>query len=124
MDDVMSLLEARLTPRACDAGRAGWRRQSWLTVVHWQRRCAPLVCGVLPACFRVDRITYLAMTRATHRPPLTPLRRRHPARIVARHDVARWREQHIMTALPGTAECDGRGLPDLIVPVDLPHERV
>src|SRR5438128_8755232 len=105
------------SPLAYDAGRAGWRQRSWLTAEHRQHRCAPLLCRVLPALFRVGRITHRAVTRATHRTTLPPLRGGHPAGIRARHDVARRCELDIVTALPCTAKCDGLSLPDLIMPV-------
>src|SRR5712691_7574677 len=89
---------------------------------RWRSRCAPTLCGGLPACFRVGRRTHLAVTRATHRTTVPPLSRGHPARIIARHDVARRGELDIVTALPGTAKGDRLGLPDLIMPVGLSYE--
>src|SRR5262249_14094299 len=62
------------------------------------------------------------MTGATHGTPLPPLGRRDPARIRARDNVARWGELHIVAAVSGTAQRHRLGLPDLIMPVSLPHE--
>ena len=80
--------------------------------------------GVLPARFRVGRITHRALTRATHRATLPPLGGSDPAPLVAHDDVARGRELYIVTALACTAKCDRLRLPDLIMPVGLPHKRV
>src|SRR5262249_62435816 len=70
----------------------------------------------------VRRIRYRAMTGATHGAPLPPLGRRDPARIRARDNVARWGELHVVAAVSGTAQRPRLGLPDLIMPVGLPHE--
>src|SRR5438445_482065 len=45
-----------------------------------------------------------------------------PALTVARDEVARWRELHVVTALSCTAKRDRCGLPDLIMSVCLPYE--
>src|SRR5215475_10475595 len=102
------------SPLACDAGRAGWRQRSGLTAEPREHQGAPLLCRVLPALFCVGRITHRAVTRATHRTTLPPLRGGHPAGMRACHDVARRRELDIVTALPCTAQGDGLRLPDLI----------
>jgi len=64
------------------------------------------------------------MTGATHGTPLPPLGRRDPAPIRARDNVARWGELHVVTAVAGTAQRHRLGLPDLIMPVGLPHQCV
>src|SRR5262252_6547543 len=78
--------------------------------------------GLLPAVLGVRRIPYRAMTGATHGTPLPPLGRRDPARIRARDNIARWGELHVVTAVACTAQRHRLGLPDLIMPVGLPHE--
>src|SRR5919204_1543222 len=85
----------------------------------------PSLCArgcLLPAVLCVRRIPYRAMTGATHGTPLPPLGRRDPAPILARDNVARWGELHVVTASAGTAQRHRLGLPDLIMPVSLPHE--
>src|SRR4029450_5217502 len=77
---------------------------------------------LLPAVLGVRRIPYRAMTGATHGTPLPPLGRRDPAPILARDNVARWGELHVVTASAGTTQRHRLGLPDLIMPVSLPHE--
>ena len=54
---------------------------------------------LLPAVLGVRRIPYRAMTGATHGAPLPPLGRYNPARILARGNVARWGELHVVTAV-------------------------
>ena len=76
---------------------------------------------LLPAMFCVRRIPYRAMTGATHGTPLPPLGRRDPARILARDNVAWGGELHVVTAVACTAQRHRLGLPDLIMPVGLPH---
>jgi hypothetical protein len=78
--------------------------------------------GLLPAMLGIRRIPYRAMTGATHGAPLLPLGCRDPARILACDNVARWGELYVVTAVAGTAQRHRRGLPDLIMPVGLPHE--
>src|SRR5499427_4044622 len=80
-------------------------------------------CGcLLPAVLCVGRIPYRAMTGATHGTPLPPLGRRDPAPIRARDNVARWGELPVVTAVACTAQRHRLGLPDLIMPVSLPHQ--
>src|SRR5262245_31562375 len=110
--------------RACplssqDPGRQRTRR------AHRPVLSPPSLCargGLLPAVLGVRRIPYRAMTGATHGTPLPPLGRRDPAPMLARDNVARWAEWHVVTASAGTAQRHRLGLPDLIMPVRLPHE--
>src|SRR5712691_4897870 len=59
---------------------------------------------LLPAFLRVGRIVQRTMTRETHGGTLPPLGGRDPARLVARDDVVRWGELHVVTAVFCTAE--------------------
>ena len=62
------------------------------------------------------------MTRETHGATLPPLGGRDPARLVARDDVVRWGELHVVTAVFCTAERNRVSPPDLIMSVCLPHQ--
>src|SRR5499427_4442381 len=80
-------------------------------------------CGcLLPAVLCVGRIPYRAMTGATHGTPLPPFGCCDSARIRARDNVARWGELHVVTAVACTAQRHRLSLPDLIMPVGLPHQ--